>query len=282
MAFRALTRREALGVIGAAALRGQEPVLWVCPMDPDVKSAKPDRCAKCGMALVAGLPAPEEYPVDLEMTPKAPAPGEEITLRFRVKHPKNSRAAVLQPIHEKLFHLFLVSQDLSVFRHEHPVFEGDGTFVHRTRLERGGMYRVLCDFYPQSATPQMIPKTIFVRGKSTGDRLAVDVGQKAAENVSVELRVEPERPLAGTKTMLFFRLSPGDGIEQYLGAWGHMLAASSDLVDMIHAHPAWEEGGPNVQFNVIFPRAGLHRVWVQFQRKGVVNTAAFTLDVQSI
>jgi hypothetical protein len=32
-----------------------------------------------------------------------------------------------------------------------------------------------------------------------------------------------------------------------------MLAASKDLIDMIHAHPAWEEGGPKIQFNVIFP-----------------------------
>ena len=54
--------------------------------------------------------------------------------------------------------------------------------------------------------------------------------------------------------MLFFTLEPSDGLEQYLGAWGHLLAASSDLIDMIHTHPAWEEGGPNVQFNLIFPR----------------------------
>jgi hypothetical protein len=30
---------------------------------------------------------------------------------------------------------------------------------------------------------------------------------------------------------------------------------------------------------VIFPRAEAHRVWVQFQRKGVVNTVAFNVPV---
>ena len=30
---------------------------------------------------------------------------------------------------------------------------------------------------------------------------------------------------------MFFRLTPNDGIEPYIGAMGHMLAASSDLID---------------------------------------------------
>ena len=82
--------------------------------------------------------------------------------------------------------------------------------------------------------------------------------------------------------MMFFRLDPADGLEQYLGAWGHMLAASSDLVDMLHTHPAREDAGSEVQFNLIFPRAGIHRVWVQFQRLGVVNTVAFNVRVQAV
>jgi hypothetical protein len=80
------------------------------------------------------------------------------------------------------------------------------------------------------------------------------------------------------KTLMFFRVSPADGFEPYLGAWGHMLAVSSDLIDLIHTHP-FLANGPLVQFNVEFPRAGTYRVWVQFQRKGVVNTARFDVPV---
>jgi hypothetical protein len=39
--------------------------------------------------------------------------------------------------------------------------------------------------------------------------------------------------------------------------------------------------GPTVIFHVIFPRAGTYRVWVQFQREGVVNTAHFDVRVRS-
>ncbi len=34
-----------------------------------------------------------------------------------------------------------------------------------------------------------------------------------------------------------------------------------------------------MQFNLFFPRPGMHRIWLQFQRKGVVNTAAFNLPI---
>ena len=82
----------------------------------------------------------EEYPVDMTVSPAAPKPGDEITLQFRVKSP-HGHDAKLQLIHEKVFHLFLVSKDLSVFRHEHPQLQADGSLLHRTVLPKGGMYR---------------------------------------------------------------------------------------------------------------------------------------------
>lgn len=228
------------------------------------------------MALVAGILTPVEVPVSMSVTPKAPRPGEPVTFRFRAP------GAKLQLIHEKLFHLFIISQDLSIFRHEHPELQSDGSFLYRTVLPQGGMYRLLCDFYPEGGTPQMTPKTIFLQGAGPVSSLLPDLSPKASENVRVALRLDPETPLAGKKTMLFFDLDPGDGLEQYLGAWGHLLAASSDLIDLVHQHPAWEERSSNVQFNLIFPRPGLHRVWVQFQRKGVLNTVAFNVPVAEI
>jgi hypothetical protein len=76
-----------------------------------------------------------------------------------------------------------------------------------------------------------------------------------------------------------FHVGPLDGFEKYLGAWGHMLAASDDLIDMIHLHPLREDAG-DVQFGVVFPRARMYRVWVQFQRLGVVNTVHFDVPVE--
>jgi hypothetical protein len=77
--------------------------------------------------------------------------------------------------------------------------------------------------------------------------------------------------------MLFIQLKPADGLEPYLGAWAHLLTASHDLVDTIHTHPFLADGGPEMQFNVFFPRVATYRIWIQLQRRGIVNTVAFTL-----
>jgi hypothetical protein len=58
-----------------------------------------------------------------------------------------------------------------------------------------------------------------------------------------------------------------------------MLAASDDLIDMMHEHPFLADGGPEMQFSLVFPRPRVYRVWVQFQRNGVVNTAHFDIPV---
>jgi hypothetical protein len=78
-----------------------------------------------------------------------------------------------------------------------------------------------------------------------------------------------------------FGVTPGDGLQKYLGAWGHMLAASDDLIDMIHTHPFIADGRPQMQFSLVFPRPRVYRVWVQFQRNGVVNTAHFDVAVKA-
>jgi hypothetical protein len=44
-------------------------------------------------------------------------------------------------------------------------------------------------------------------------------------------------------------------------------AASQDLVDLIHAHPANADGGPKIQFNMIFPCAGMYRIWIEVRRQ---------------
>lgn len=281
-----MTRREwLLGV----ALQSQEqaPVEWVCPMDPDVRSREPGSCPRCRMALVAGIPSPVEWPMRLRVEPEVWRAGERVRMRFEILDPKSGeRAKRLQVIHEKLFHLFLISGDLQFFAHEHPEPQSDGTFLFETVLPRKGQYRVAGDYYPEGGTPQMALETIVSARAERGDfqlpALQADTRAKKTQNLTIALRTEPAQPLAGLKTMLFFELTPARGLEQYLGAWGHLIAASADLVDVIHTHPFIVSGGGKMQFNVTFPRPGGYKVWAQFQRQGKVNTAEFTVRVRGL
>jgi hypothetical protein len=263
-------------------------VEFVCPMDKDVRSKVPGKCPLCGMTLVANLPDAREFPVRIATKPKILKPGEETLMTFRVEDPLTTKPVHdFVIVHERLFHLFLISQDMQFFQHVHPAMQSDGTFDLDVTFPHPGLYRVLSDFYPAGATPQLIENTLFVPGagmKFAPAKLTADLAPNKTENLEVSLITDPPQPIAGMKTLMFFRLTPNDGIEPYLGAMGHMLAASSDLIDMIHTHPFLvtdPEGGAvkQIQFNLIFPREGVYRVWVQFQRKGVVNTAVFNIPV---
>ena len=254
-------------------------------MDPEVRAARPGKCLKCGMKLEPGIRDFVEYPLALSVTPPAAPARDPLRLEFRIADPKTGKAVTaFERVHEKLFHLFLLSADLRHFEHVHPEQAG-GAFVLETRLPKPGLYRMLADFYPSGGTPQMTPLTLRTAGYDapfSPARLPATPGPQRGENLTVELGTEPPEPIAGKKTLLFFHLTPGDGLEPYLGAWGHLLAVSDDLIDAIHTHPEYADGGPQVQFNVFFPREAVYRVWVQFQRQGKVNTVAFTIPVSRL
>ncbi|MBL8177026.1 MAG: hypothetical protein JNK48_20300 [Bryobacterales bacterium] len=256
-------------------------------MDKDIRSKGPGKCGKCGMKLIPEIADPVEYPVHLHLTPRVAKPGAPVGMEFRVENPADGKTVEkFEIVHEKLFHLFLVSEDLSYFAHEHPEYEPGGVFRFRTALPKPGAYRVVTDFFPAGGTPQMNTSTLFVAGKAEKVRPPeADTAPQQGANLEASLVMEPAQPLAGFKTLLFFTLKPREGelkLEQYLGAWGHMLAASSDLIDLVHTHPFIADGGPKVQFNMIFPREGVYRVWVQFQNKGEVNTVAFNVPVKQL
>jgi heavy metal-binding protein len=259
------------------------PLDYVCPMDADVRAASPGVCPRCGMKLVMGIPDPVEYPLRLELVPPQVRPREKVELVFSVENPDTGKTVSrFETVHERLFHLFIVSADLQYFVHDHPKYDGAGEFRYATSFPKSGMYRILGDFYPAGATPQLAPKTIFVQGQplSLADaKLPPDTDPQKGQNTAVELAMDPPRATAGTATRLYFRLKPGGGLERYLGAWAHMLAASDDLIDLLHEHPFNADNG-QIEFDLSFPRARTYRVWVQFQRDGVVNTVAFNVPVQ--
>lgn len=294
-----ISRRGALASLAAVSLgQAQAPPAklferdtpldpdFYCPMDKDVRSKDVGKCPRCGMKLIPSIADPLEYPVELHVSPKPPKAGQVTKLRFRILDPrKETLVRKFELMHERLFHLFVISEDLSYFVHEHPEQLSNGEFLLELPLPYGGPHRVLTDFFPTEGTPQMNAQTLYVAGpRNPGARpLAADLNPQEGENLRARMWTEPAQPLAGFKTLLFFELEGRTEplrLDPYLGAWGHMLAGSWDLVDMVHTHPFIGDGGPKMQFNLIFPRAGLYKVWVQFQNRGTVNTVAFTIPVK--
>jgi len=270
-----------------------KPVEFLCPMDSDIRQFTPGRCPRCGMKLVPGLPEPLEYPLELSVLPRRPQPGRPCRLRFRILHPQTHQpVGELELVHERVFHLFLISENLQHFAHEHPAPIAPGVFEFNWTPPTGGHWRLLTDFYPTHGTPQLIARSLLLPGGTLQppNLTANTVNPQKGPNLEASLEIGPQAPIAGEKSLLYYRLSPREDFQPFLGAMGHMLVASADLVDLIHTHPFLIDGGlatppaahKLIQFNVIFPRPGLYRVWAQFQRASLVNTIPFNINVRSL
>src|ERR1035438_1322817 len=68
-AGRLTVRRLLCCLFVVALLCAQQAIEFTCPMDRDVRSKTPGKSPRCGMTLVANLPEPVEYPVELRVDP---------------------------------------------------------------------------------------------------------------------------------------------------------------------------------------------------------------------
>ena len=279
---------------------------YTCPMHPEIRTTAAGTCPKCAMTLVPVTPAVvDDFNLKVESSPKAPKPNEKLRLRFQIFNPKTGKQVQSFYItHDKLFHLFVVSQDMSEFQHIHPTLERDGTFTIDTVLPKPGNYKIYSDFYPHDGAPQVLQENITTAGY-TKDLLA---GQpqlkpdslltKTVDGMKIELTLEPQNIIAGQKVTLKYHLTdvntgqPVRDLVPYLGAWGHTLTLSEDQSDYVHSHP--EEvvpenvdksklrGGPDATFNAFFPKPGIYRIWTQFQRGETLSTVSFTVKADRL
>jgi hypothetical protein len=264
-----------------------------CPMHADVKSTAPGSCSRCGMRLVPVNARVEgQYWLDAALVPRTLHAREPGTLRLVVREPW-TRTVVreFETVHERPFHLFVVSGDLQEFAHVHPVAQPDGSLELPLTLSRAGTYRLFADFMPVGGTPQMIGKAIMVGGGSAEprpSRLVPDWTEKTDGGLRVRMQLESGELFAGVPSYLSFALEdaatgePATDLQPYLGAWGHAFIVSADLGDAVHSHPTTpltSPGAATIFFNQRFPRAGMYRLWAQFMRNGHLATVSFTVEV---
>jgi hypothetical protein len=297
----------ALLTLGAAAQQSSAPpgtTAWFCPMHPEVTAAEAGgRCRKCGMALVAGDPFDtREYSLEVTTAPAAVKAGVPVTLHLTVRHPgTNAVITGYEVVHEKRFHLFVVSRDMEFFQHIHPEQLPDGTWTIQVTLPKPGDYQILSDFLPTGGSPQFIGRTLETVDFA-GDleseiphlRPDVDV-TKTVGSVTAHVDLEPSTLVEGQFGHLAFTLTdaktgrPITDLQPYLGAFGHALILSEDMRDYVHSHPfedldgvAKGFSGPTVTFEAYMPKAGRYRAWSQFQRNGEVVTIPFTINVLTV
>ena len=290
---------------------------WVCPMHPDYTLDIAGKCPRCGMDLVRAAPFDvRDYRLDFRTVPAVVKPGQRTKLLFRIFHPGSGEPIKkFEVVHERQYHLFVISQDMEYFQHIHPEEQPDGTWSIDVTLPKAGYYKVLSDFMPSGGSSQFIARPLVTAGYA-GD-LANDsahlvpdtVSSKIVDEITATLSYDPPSFSAGQYGHLNFHLTdtatgrPVTDLQTYLGAFGHTLIMSEDMVDYVHSHPldilakADDDsgtpqfvippgadleklrGGPDVTFEGLMPKPGRYRAWAQFRRNDKIYTFAFTFNV---
>lgn len=294
------------GLVLERTVLAQDPAAAIgtfyCPMHPDIVAQAEGTCSRCGMKLVPGDPLDaREYLVNLTSAPQAVRPGRPAHLVFTIRDPQ-TRAAVrnFAIVHDKPFHLFVVSHDLEFYDHLHPEMRPDGTWAIDVTVPKPGYYKLYADFLPIGGTPQVIPRLLVAGNPRDLDEAhahlpAQDLTPKTAGSMTVSISLPTDGLVAGRDEKLLYRIvdsktgRPVTDLEAYLAAYGHTLVVSEDTLEYVHAHPVEllpdkiEEaaGGPELTFKALLPKPGRYRLWTQLKRGGTVSTISFTVTAAS-
>lgn len=255
--------------------------------------------------------APGTYGVDWRLSP-APVAGQRFTLTYVPQDSAGQPVARLDSVHERLSHLIIVSRDLATFEHTHAERLPDGTFSLPYTFGEAGPHVLFADFTPTGATAQLVRHEVTVAGEAPARRPLGAPTETAEDRGLMGHLALPARGLkAGQSATLTFHLMDATGavsdLEQYLGAGGHVVVISEDSERFLHVHPEepGAEGaahdhhsgsghaghgateaaaapgryGPELRFATTFSAAGRYKVWLQVQRRGVLYTLPFIVQV---
>ena len=292
---------------------------YYCPMKCEGTKvySKAGTCPVCGMSLVTGDSLKnrlhsKKYSLDLETSPSPVVAGKKVTLNFFPRFKESGKIIEdLSVVHEKVFHLFLVSEDLNWFFHEHPSRNPDGSFKLDFKFPVGGNFSLYGDITPKDEPNQVFPIALSVGGKPSAKAFPKAEKLSWSEgDYRIELTPVTKAPSARLTYQLYYKKKPLQGLQSYLGADGHSLILSWDMLDYVHAHPitqntapagggdhgshgghhhheAEEAGNPqtSLEGEVVFlanlPRKTYYRVWTQFKHREKIITADFVVDASS-
>ncbi len=181
-------------------------------------------------------------------------------------------------------HLYVVSDDLTTFRHLHPVMAEDGTWAAPVQLPAGGGYRVVAEFVARDSGGNGDHLVL-------GESVAVPAGPPSYDApTDPVVEVEPtQAPAAGPDGRMELTVTDRDGepvrLGTYLGAFGHVTGFHEETGSMVHVHPldapAVTEDGSTLTFHTEIDQPGDYRLFVQVRVDGYLHTVPVEVTVGS-
>lgn len=233
--------------------------------------------------------AAETTQVKLRTSSGVIAPQQSISLSLYVQDANGKVISKFDIFQEKLMHLIVVSNDLTIFKHLHPTYRGDGRFDIEITLPQAGNYTLISDYKPTGQGEKVSLLRLKASGNSNSRSDINFQRTKLVDTTSVSLTLSPTVLKAEEATILSFDLNdaaskqPIFDLKPYLGEQGHLviLRQASPLTrnDYVHAHAMQGTQAGKVAFMTKFPEPGNYKLWGQFNRNGKTVTADFWVKV---
>ena len=214
------------------------------------------------------------------LVPTSSLSGAGGTFRFRIDDPAGRPATRFATIHERLLHLIVANQEMSVFHHVHPTLAADGTWSVDLPALPAGSYRAIADFQAKGGPHLALGADLAVAGSYTPQPISGPTWSSTVDGYRVDMAAEGHKGGAVTITMTISRDGrPVADLEPYLGANGHLVALRAGDLAYVHVHPLDEKAPPGtVVFDAELDAAGRYGLFLDFKHQGVVRTAPFTFD----
>jgi hypothetical protein len=178
----------------------------------------------------------------------------------------------------KRMHVYVVRDDLAVFRHVHPKMGADGTWTGNLTLPEPGEYWVVAEFVARdeggNGDHVLLGDRVTVEGRAAPAAVA-----GANADWGIEARVLGDIA-AGPDQQLRVRLTGPDGtapvLGQYLGTSAHLTGFHDDTGQAVHMHPlgapSMEQDGTDLMFHAELPRAGRYVLFLQVRIDDFLHT----------
>jgi hypothetical protein len=199
-------------------------------------------------------------------------------------------------------HLIFVRGDLAQFIHRHPPISADGTVTQTVTFPAPGVYRIVADVFPESASQPNFQLFEEVRVAGGYRPEAIPPPEKAVEAAGFRLSLSgPVRVKALQAKVVTVTVTDAQGrpaqLAPWLGALAHAIFFRRGTLDYFHTHVCGPAAvgctsvlGPanvmgtapapgKLSVGILLPAPGTWRMFLQTRAGSRVLTAPFTLRV---
>lgn len=210
-------------------------------------------------------------------------------LSFEITDSRGQAVTAYVEQQTKLLHLYVVRDDLSDFRHLHPVMADDGTWTARVDLTDPGRYRVVAEFVPDDpeGNPDGDHVVLGERAQVLGEPPVLPEAPGRTGTDGMVTVAAPETLPAGEDTQFDLTVSDGSGgvlnLGTYLGSYAHLTGFDTATGAFVHAHPLGtpevSDDGSTLTFHTALGTPGTYRFFVQVRVDGFVHQVPLTTEV---